>query len=367
MHLPFAHRRYPVRYAAALSFFAVSVWSSTAALQIEGHFEMLNVFGGGPPHVERTLKYRVEFDAPRGAWLIEDLDHPPRCAFTYRGDVLARQVFIGLEKTQFDASSLQDGYPIELDSDLRLVWFVYCARDFLRQHEAKPVILPHGEPRENLVSDSCVLKSDWNRESDLCPEKATFILDHDLLKAALTNLTLEPPGNFLNEREKVFHLVSKSATNGEVAAQFRVSAWSKTQAQAIPANWTLTVLSHGRPMWLYQGVTDIAVGIERMAPLPLPPIAEIRDKRVRSTERGVNLVSYIITNGQLPTVGAPGLQNLVAKAANPDLKLMPPDLRLPRAIFLGIIGILFAAPVLVWLFGRTNRSAGKNPEANTGA
>ena len=193
---------------------------------------------------------------------------------------------------------------------------------------------------------------------DICPRTVRFLADRGLLQAGVAQLTLEPPGRFLEGRGTAVNDLLTHTTNGTQTASFQAGNWIALAGIRVPGVWTFTMLSNGKAIRIYRGTTDSARVIGSIDSESLTGVVQMVDLRVRNAQLGVNSVRYAVTNGAIPDLDSGELQALVARTAWPALKRMPPDLRSTRLLFIGLLAILFVAPVLIRLVAIYKRSHG---------
>lgn len=334
-------------------------FASTDVVDIEGQVEAEYVADPNHPQIESNYRFRVQLSPNKEQWRIDNLSDPPGSAFLLKGWVLERQVFASASApSQFRLAALLDGYPIDLSYPYRMIWFVYCATDYLRAHEGQAVILPRGDPRIDLITHSSRMTSTWESQMDICPRTVRFLADRGLLQAGVAQLTLEPPGRFLEGRGTAVNDLLTHTTNGTQTASFQAGNWIALAGIRVPGVWTFTMLSNGKAIRIYRGTTDSARVIGSIDSESLTGVVQMVDLRVRNAQLGVNSVRYAVTNGAIPDLDSGELQALVARTAWPALKRMPPDLRSTRLLFIGLLAILFVAPVLIRLVAIYKRSHG---------
>jgi len=340
-----------ISYRGALSFFLIlagwPVLTWGHALSINGYFESTHI--ASPKHsiLERAEKYHIEVEPDRQVWRIDDLTTPPRNVFSFKDFVLAQNAFQDSTKVQLEASLFFDGYPIDLEGDQRLLWFVYCARDYLRSKDGERVILPHGEPRSDVELDACRAKVKWRNHDDLCPNVVEFTYESKLMKESIDLLTLEPPGNTLNEREHRFRNLQQMQQDGELRARFEVSEWDNQDDIGVPKTWRLTMFFRGQPLRVYSGSSERAEVIGDVNTPTIPVSCEVRDKRVRNVEKGLNLIQYTITDGSILDLDSELVRTGVAKATFATNRLMPPDYFWRRAMIIAATTLLLTVPIIV--------------------
>jgi hypothetical protein len=258
----------------------------------------------------------------------------------YYPDTTNRYSWVSYEK---------EGYPIEFPGDIRLFWFVYCANSYLHKNNGKPVIVPFAESRVFAYLHSCRMEASWRSDKDLCPQYAKFVYDYVSFTNGINELSFEPPGNFLEQRDNDYKVFVKYHTNGDVVAEFKVSSWQQVGEIGIPALWQFDVDMWHRPGMICMGRTLAVTNVATDVQLPtLEPVELVTDSRVRAVLPGLNSTSYKVTNGILPSVSSltsdhpigarsVGVVATTASAAG---------LGRPRIAFLLIMALLVCGPLL---------------------
>ncbi len=161
---------------------------------VSGYFELVHLDDSGRPRFERGMKYQVEVDPEKHLWRIDDLANPPRKVFSFNDFVLSQNSFQDLNKLQFEPSYYHNGNPIDLDGDERLLWFVYCARDYLQKRNGAQVTLPHGDARLRVALNSSRALISWRKTNDCSPENRRVSCTRaSFLEESIQLLTLVPP------------------------------------------------------------------------------------------------------------------------------------------------------------------------------
>lgn len=248
-------------------------------------------------------------------------------------------------KPEYIVSAYIDGYPLDLDLDQRLIWLVYCGREYLQSRDGKQVPLPAADPRLDLHVLSCRADVLWREDQDICPIQIRWLVDHDLIATAIHQLTLEPPGRFLNDRQNAAAVFRRVYTNGFVLADFEVETWGQLGDHNIPQRWKLRSFSFSGLQRIAQGHADAPIACQSVPEVRLTNDAAVIDMRVRNVTQGVNSASYRITNGALPALGSIFLAGAAERAAAPSKRLMPPDLSIPRLLFGLAVLALISLPI----------------------
>lgn len=324
---------------------------------VTGIFETRYLLTAGSPVLEQSEPFVIEADLEKGIWHIDDLRFPSRTAFTHDDLLVKFNTFEDTNKTQIEISSFKQGYPIDLESDQQLLWFVYCARDYLKNNEGKPTILPHGDPRQDIETHAYYIKTSWENQLSICPDQVEFIVDQNLLRAGISELTIEQPGPLLEERKQRLQNLIEMLPNGFVAARFKVVDWISVENTAFPKNWRLELYFKDKLMRLYQGHTEEAQAIDGIALPVVPKVTEVRDKRARDPKRAINMINYRIVDGQIPSPDRWG--KIQGKASVPNGFTFPPDLERTRVIFGSIIGVMLIAPFALLIARKRNKQKTK--------
>lgn len=324
----------------------ISIGSSQGQkLAFEGYFESRYVYNSNSSTVEQSSKFSGEVDFQAKAWHIDDLNNPPRTAFTFSNILLSRDIFINATKMQYEASLPQDGYPIDLDSDQRLVWFVYCAKNYLTPKNGQPVILPYGEPRQDLETHACLIKAQWHSDASICPSEIQFIVDQNVMRSGIQQLSYESPGGFLDEREKRIQNLFQWMPEGSTNAEFTVTTWTNIGEIEIPQNWQFRTFFQGNVVRICTGGTYSAKLTDHIVLPILPQVTEIRDKRARNFVPGVNTIIYKINNGQLP--GKDEVIQMAVQRRPEYSAVTAPPLGRTRAVFICMILITLVVPPIL--------------------
>jgi len=296
-----------------------------------------------------SCKAHVTVDCKNAQWVIDYIDNNQKFACSYHDFILDKPKHTGTN-AWYMASPIVDGYPIDLDFDQRLIWFTYCAKDYLRKKQGQPVILPFGDTRLDCYVHGCRMNAQWHSDIDSCPETATFDYDRDLFQKGIKQLSSEPAGSFLNNREVQFNNYIQYHTNGQTIAAFKVTQWASVANMEIPTAWQLDLYWYGQHSFICIGTAENIKAIEGEIQLPsIPQKALITDKRVRNAALALNSVRYMITNGQIPKVDDIKLSK---SSGNNNFEQMPPNLRTVRIIFIGLFLMTGIAPLAFWYFGK---------------
>ena len=261
-------------------------------------------------------------------------------------------------KSWFFVSTAKEGYPINLDGDERLLWFAYCASSYIRKNERKPVAIPFSEARIFPFVNGCRMHARWRSDADICPEEVTFVYDLKSFKDGIKELSFEPPGDFLDRRDKTYRLFIDNHKDGDVIAVFKVSQWRQVGDIGIPHLWELVFSLENSPIingMRCVGRTEDATNTADLVQLPLlPQVAEITDSRVRDVLPRMNYITYKISNGIIPKVSifVPNLSS-----SNPVPHFVgsggayqtDEGFRKPRLIFTILLALLASGP-LFFLF-----------------
>jgi hypothetical protein len=325
------------------------------AFVCEGYIESKNVSGGRQvPVIDARVEYRVENNPATGTYSIVDLKSPPRAAYTHADDLIDMMVVRSAtetnERTVVQVSRPLDGYPVDWDWDQRVLWFTYCATDYLRDREGKHVIIPGGDPRHDAHVAACRASMLWRSEEDISPTNVVFRIDWELLTQAPNAFKLQPPGRTLNEREDRFQALMQVLKEGQMMARFQVKKWISFEKINVPEEWVLERFdSSERVARIYEGKTTSIKPLSRNPSVTIPETAEVVDKRVRSISDGINYVTYSISNGQILELKSPDLGALTARRVSKNMYVRPPDLWRKRALFIALITVILLSPLAVML------------------
>jgi hypothetical protein len=292
-------------------------------------------------------------DYNNAEWVINYVNNNQKFACSYFDFILEKPNYTGTN-SWYMASSVVDGYPVDLDFDQRLIWFAYCARDYLHRKQGQAVIIPFGDTRLDCYVHGSRMYLNWHSSMDLCPEIARFGFDADLFQKGIRQLSWEPPGSFLNTREEQITRYIGHHTNDQTIAVFSVNTWTELQKMNIPSAWQLDLYWYGQRSFTCIGTADNIKVLEGKIALPiLPRTTFITDKRVRNASLEINSVRYFITNGVIPSVNDVKLATLTG---NVNFAQMPPNLRNVRIVILGLLLALGMTPIAFWFFTKkTNR------------
>jgi hypothetical protein len=314
MHLfsPFAGFRGAVRARLWLALWcaAGSCLQFADAQTLQYQVSLDYFFPSDMTKAQTSFTSRIMVDAKNGSpWSIKHsaatANTGIKFAGTY-GDCLLWQVYNEDSTNRWSWVSYdKEGYPIELPGELRLLWFVYCANTYIHKNNGKPVIIPYSEGRLYAYLHSCRMETSWRSDKDLCPQEAKWVYDHATFTNAINELSYDPPGDFLEARDKAYQDFVKYHTNGDVVVEFKVSSWQQVGEVGVPATWEMDFNLWHRPIDICVGktlaVTNIAADVE----LPrFNPVELVTDSRVRLAKPGLNYTTYKVTNGILPSVAS---------------------------------------------------------------
>lgn len=321
----------------------VRAQADNVGVMLTGYYESRYLLNKSKPVLEQAKKFELQIDALRNTWRIDDLTSPGRIAYVKDELVVVQQQIHkrGTNALQLEVSSFSDGYPMDLDTDLRLVWFTYCAGKYLFAHHENQVPLPYGDCRQDPEVHAYRIKvhGDPGRGS---PEQVEFFADQKLLTSGLEQLSYEPPGPLLDERKRRLQSLLEVMSDADLAARFTVSAWlTNLNVPAVPRNWKLELYFRDQIMRVIEGSTDHATAINSVSIRSAPNNVQVRDMRARDLKTGVNVIYYDIHDGRLPTTKE--LKEF-SQARAIDRFVMPPDVRATRAVFLTILALLFVVP-----------------------
>lgn len=300
-----------------------------------------------------NCKARVTVDSKSAQWIVDYVDNGQKFACSYPNFILEKPNYTGITNEWRMISLTVDGHPVDLDFDQRLIWFTYCARDYLRERQGKPVVLPFGNARLDCYVHGTRLDAKWRSGNDLCPETARLTFDSDLFKNGVNQLSSEPPGAFLNDREAQFIRYIGFHTGGQTVASFKVTEWITLENLNIPSAWQLDFFWYGNLSFTCKGTANNAKILDGKLSLPsIPQNSLITDKRVRNTALRINSVQYAITNGQIPTLADIKLPKTVRDT---DFAQMPPDLRTPRRVIITMLVATGLSPLAFWFYKNNRR------------
>lgn len=292
-------------------------------------------------------KAHVTADYKNAKWIIDYIDNGQKFACSYFDYILEKPNHNGTN-AWYIVSPVVEGYPIDLDFDQRLIWFAYCAKDYLQKKQGQPVIIPFGDTRLDCYVHASRMEAKWRSNADLCPETVQFNFDQDLFKKGVQQLTLEPPGSFLNNREIQFNHYIQYHTNGQTVAVFRVTQWTNIEGVSIPSAWQFDLYWYGEHSFICMGTADNIKAVERIIEPPdISPRTLITDKRVRNVASRINSVRYKLTNGVIPTLDGIKLSKNIA---HDNFAQMPPNLRKIRIVLVSVIFITCIIPLAFWCY-----------------
>lgn len=108
----------------------ISLTSAGQTFVAEGVYSSGAIVEGQLQPDWRTV-FKVSWDQMRQLWHIEDLSRMGRHAYTASDYIVDTNFTVSTNSPVLQISQLQDGYPIDLDADQRLIWFAYCAKQYL--------------------------------------------------------------------------------------------------------------------------------------------------------------------------------------------------------------------------------------------
>lgn len=172
-----------------------------------------------------TGRATVLVDQPRQYWRIEYKDHRRKWMCYHDGVLIEKPYCVSCTNAWYIVSEAWDGYPMDADYDVRLLWFTYCARDFLKQRADSPVPLPWGSTRHEPWVHGCRLKPSWRAERDVAPENAVFVFDAEAYARALGAVSFESAHQAVAHRRAAFQQYLQGHTNNQIVARFEVEEW----------------------------------------------------------------------------------------------------------------------------------------------
>lgn len=242
----------------------ISAQEARPAISISLHAKLqgFNVQNGAALEpAQFTAKARIDSDPTSGKWLIQYVDNGEKYVCSFRDFILAKPAYDG-SNAWYMVSDYVEGYPVDLDPDERLLWFVYCAKDYLRNRQGQPVVLPTGDTRLDCYTWGCRLTMEWQSEGSLCPASGKFTFDPVLFKKGLENLELGPDSTYLRQREKRCEQYLNNHALGQTVAEFTVQGWTNSAGMQIPVGWTLDFYWYGKIFYTYVGATERFEAVE---------------------------------------------------------------------------------------------------------
>ncbi len=289
-------------------------------------------------------------DLDSGSWLISYFDNNQKFAYNNGSMVIEKPNRSGAN-SWYIVSSTVDTCPVDLDSDYRLIWFAYCAKTYIQQHQGKPVVLPFGDTRLDDYVYGTRMKANWPSHSALCPAVVDFGFDRRSFDRGIKNLTFEPAGSFLNDRENQIATYGANSTNNQIIATFAVQQWTNAGDIQIAARWRLDLLLYSKPALIcYGDAHDFQVTSQKIAAPRLSESCLITDKRIMGN--GINSVRYNITDGKIPSLA----DIRIPRISNPTYQ-MPPNQKAIRAVMVSLLAIVLVAPVIVLLYKKSRPCA----------
>lgn len=333
----------------------ISLTSAGQTLVAVGEYSSGVIVEGQSQADWRTF-FRVSWDHIRQLWHIEDLSRPGRHAYTASDHIVDTNFTVSTNSPVLQISQFQDGYPIDLDADQRLIWFAYCAKQYLVKKNGQPVIIPTGDPRYDLELHACRLKTTWHSDAAVCPDTADFVVDPSLMHRATYLLTFEPEGDFLRERFRRIQAIRAVLARGDTLARFSVLSWTNIARNELPLTWMLEIYSRGRVIRRAEGVAN-QVFLTNVLTLPrVPQIAQIRDIRARDAKTGINYLRYNITDGKIPDLTDDRAQKAILAMKDPTRAVLPTGSRPAR--FVIILILCWTSIVFVWFCSRRASKSG---------
>jgi len=296
---------------------------------IEGSIKIRDLINSeGVALVSKEFDFALEVDysffSPE--WLIQQKT-TGRFAKIHNGDVMTQEFVRGLTSYRFfRLSLLQAGYPVDLDGDQRLVWLLYCGRDYLHKNDGKPIPQPTGDVRYDFQVATTIGKCEWAQTNDVSPQQVKFIYDPQLLDDATAMMTFEPQGDFLNERRRAF-IAFKSLPSNTLLAQLSVLAWTNAGSFRLPLHWRFVNYYSGSQKIKAEseGVLQSISRIDQISRVDLSGTIKVSDSRLRDINLEVNGGEYLITDGDIPSVSRARLLAGLTRRTPSGQKLMPPN------------------------------------------
>ncbi len=336
--------------------------AAVPAFLCEGYMESKNTSKDRQvPTIDARIEFRVENNPAAGTLSIFDLKSPPRVARTHADDLIDLLVVRNARETNHQRTIVQvsrlfEGYPVDWEWDQRMLWFAYCAQEYLRGRDGQHVIIPGGDPRHDPHVAACRATIQWRSQDDIAPASVEFRVDPELLQQAPAFFKLQPPGKILDAREERYQALMKVLKKEQLMGRFQVKKWISFEKMNVPEEWTLERHdSSGKVTRIYEGKTTAVKPLSGSTPLILPENAHVVDKRVRSVAEGINWVNYSVSNGQFLEWKSPALAALAARRISRNQHVRPPDLWLRRTMFSTAIAAILFAPVGVMLLRKIRR------------
>jgi hypothetical protein len=301
---------------------------------------------------ESVFALEVDYSFFSPEWLIRQ-QITGRFAKIHNGDVMTQEFLPDRTSYRFfRLSLLQAGYPVDLDWDQRLVWLLYCGRDYLHKNDGKPIPQPRGDVRRDFEVATTIGKCEWAQTNDVSPQQLKFIYNPQLLDNATAMMSFEPQGDYLNERRRAF-TAFKSLPPNTLLAQLSVLEWTNAGSFRLPLHWRFVTydLGNQRINREYEGVLRSISRIEQISRVDLSGTIKVSDLRLRDINLEVNEGGYSITDGNIPSVSrARLLAGLTGRTASGH-KLMPPNDGSKRTFWILTLGIILSTPIFILFRG----------------
>ena len=285
-------------------------------------------------------------------WMIVYRDNNQKYVYSDSDSIVEKPNINNPTNHWYMVSDFEDGYPIDLDFDERLIWFSYLGNNYISERSGQNVPVLYGDARFDAYVHGCKMVP-FFKSSDFVPDKVVFLFDADLFRKGTSKLSFEPPGDFLSNRGEQFKNFLGGHTNDQVVGSYEVTQWADCGRLRLSGAWEFCLYWYGQK-------TIVCVGTAQnfridQGELVLPVVAQksrVYDKRLRSGQHSFNSVNYDITNGIIPKADDTGafVAKQVSKFNGEDSRQMPlRALRQTNYILtiMIVITILFSAVFLM--------------------
>lgn len=304
--------------------------------------------------------FRIQRNADATEWCIESVTTPPRSAFYQSPNTIVTHSKIltatGKDHGEYvEISSLWEGFPLDLGAEYLQLWTAFCAGKYLHERHDQWLPIPYGDLRLDLFPLATRAKLTFLSDSNPYPARIDYLFDHSLLKEATKLLKLQSPGIYLDQRSETLRVLKQHYASARTAAVFQVTQWLNLKGHELPKEWTLEIYGiNSACVCVVKWETESATWINGVTKPSIPQVAKVLDKRVRHVQKGVNDVSYTITNAVIPDLHSPTVMRLAVRAARDDVYTLPPArFTWIRGLLLMLLAGLLLAPFF-WVKHRTN-------------
>ena len=345
---------YPILALLALFQLTIMIEAKGAAptiFQLEGNMIARDPIGAdGQPLSTNESSFRLEVDYSKNpvAWAMWD-KKTVRSATVQNDTVITEELLPGhMPYRFFRLSALDSGYPIDLDWDQRIAWFLYCAHDYLQTNQGKRILQPRGDPRRDFDVTAAVGAGKWLQPADIFPQELKFLFQPTLLESARALMTFEPTGDYLAERQRVYDAF-KTIPPNTVLAEFSVLAWTNVGSVRVPAQWNYKSYdTHaGHVNRQYEGALISHKPIERLSTIDTAGIIKISDLRLRNDRLQINKASFFMTNAAIPSIQEATMNTRLADKLPSGQTRFPPDRKSQRAFWIAMLGLMTLIPILI--------------------